>query len=333
MPLLDRWKRCVVNVEFRQPDGKIESSRSGTAIFIAYKDKPFLVTTFHLIKETETGSNKPIFKGLLFRVPLLSELKDDTKKKITTKNVYFDEKGRLCYQKTPNGIPYAHEGKEIAIPKFIPLSESVDPFDSAITISEKYDLVVISLRGRLSEICGKLFLKDLLFVEELLHLGYQPLTMEEIASEPSMEGADIFTVGYPNYISQVGKRCEMTERYEKYMSEDISLPCFTFGKVSMLSPHLPYFWGDLRVYPGNSGSPVIEDGKLIGIVSHEAVIENDEEFIKIPFAKVTKVDILPVMLEEQMKKDVVFADPKTLHKRFPGLFASPEEITKVTKET
>jgi CBS domain-containing protein len=34
---------------------------------------------------------------------------------------------------------------------------------------------------------------------------------------------------------------------------------------------LPFFWADMSIYPGNSGGPVVEDGKLVGVVSAQAV--------------------------------------------------------------
>lgn len=314
MTSLDRWKHCVVHIEFRPSEEDIEKARSGTAVFVKYKGKYFLVTAFHLVKDTETSSGKPIFNGTLFRVPLLTELEDEYKKELITKNVFF-EKGTLKYQKTPEGIPYLREGEDVPIPKFILLSESTDPTDSAITYSEEKDLAVISLRGRIHEGFGKLFYNDLLFVEELLHLGYQPLSEEEIGLEPSEEGADILTVGFPDHISHTGERADFAYRYGRYLSGDIVLPCFTFGRVSMTSPSLHFFWGDIRVYGGSSGSPIIEDGNLVGVVTHEAVMEMDGDFNKIPFAKATKVKYLPEMFEEQIRKDNVFLDPESIRRR------------------
>lgn len=334
MRSLGRWKRCVVNVEFGQFNSEAQHRQSGTAIFVKYKEKFFLITAAHLIIDTNIGSNKPIYHQLykeMFRVPQLTEFEDENKRKIMTKNLYFNEEGQIYIQKTRNGIPFQHEGKDIVSPKFIELSESSESEDSAVTISQENDLAVISLRGRLTEGILKVLMNEPIFVEELLLLDYLPITIDEIGTEPSREGADIFTVGYPAHISQVEKRDDIIGNYEKFFSVDITQPCFTFGKVSMLTPNLSYFWGDLRVYIGNSGCPVIEDEKLVGIVTHDAVIENNTKLNNVPFAKATKAKYIFNLLDEQLKKDAAFLDPATLHIRFPNIFASPEEKAKIEK--
>jgi hypothetical protein len=326
---LHRWKQCVVNLEFGRSGLKPEDRRSGTAFLVFYKARYFLVTAAHLLIDKEVNSDKPINQRLfkqMFRASLLDELNDEKKRKLVTKNLFFDDKGQLHYQKTPKGIPLPHEGEDIAASRGIQLSESIEKIDSAVTISPDLDIAVISLRVRLGELFDKMFMNELSFGEALLRLGYQPITVEEIGDEPTQEGADLFTVGFPADVSHVHKREDIRGKYDEYYSIDVVLPCFTFGKVSMNYPELQYFWGDLRVYPGNSGSPIIEDGKLVGIVSKEAVIEYDGDFIRIPFAKATKAKFLPNLLDEQIRKDDSFADPKTLHKRFPNFFASPKEL-------
>lgn len=330
--ILPRWKRCVVNVEFGRTDLKPEDRRSGTAIFVVYGGRYFLVTAAHLLIDPEIGSDKPVSQQIfrqMFRVSLLDELTDEKKRKLVTKNLFFDEKGQLRYQKTPKGIPLPHKGEEIAGSRGIELSESNETKDSAVTVSKEIDLAVISLRVRLGELFDKTFMNELSFGEALLHLGYQPVTIEEINEEPTQEGADIFTVGFPSTVSHVHKRGEIIGKYDEFYSSDVALPCFTFGKISTIYPDLHYFWGDLRVYPGNSGSPVVEDGKLVGIVSSEAVIEYEKDFLSIPVAKATKAKFLGHLLDEQIRKDDSFVDPKTLHTRFPNFFASPKEVSEV----
>jgi CBS domain-containing protein len=255
----------------------------------------------------------------MMRVPLFDELNDEWKKKVMTKNIRVED-GRLYWQRQYPGLPYTKKGEDVAAPKFIELSESTNPKDSAVTISVDNDLAVISLRMRLSELSGRIFMNESIFVEELLMLGYYPVTIDEIAQGPSYEGADIFTVGYPSGVSQVMTREEIKGKFEEYFSIDVTLPCFTFGKISMANESLPYFWADLRIYVGNSGCPVVENNKIVGIVTHGAVIEGDNEWFKIPFAKATKTKLLPDLLEEQLRKDEVFTDPETLPIRFPGRF-------------
>lgn len=328
MKPLERWKHCVVNVEFGQPNADPNDRRAGTAILISYKGKFFLGTAAHLVIDKKIGSDKPIFRRIfqqMLRVPSLMEMKDEEKRKMITKNLYYNEKGELFQQKTLNGAPYSHDGEDIVAPKFIQVSESVDEKYSAVTISIENDIAIISLRGRLGEIFTSTFWREPIFVGELLLLGYQPISIEEMGEEPSQEGAEIFSVGYPSHISQVNKRDEIIGKYEKFFSTDVTIPCFTFGRVSMTSAELPYFWGDLRVYIGNSGCPIIENGKVVGIVTHDAVIEENDKINNVPFAKATKAKFFLAMLDEQMQKDERFVNPSTLHELFPGIFAAPKK--------
>ncbi|MDD1701601.1 MAG: serine protease [Methanoregula sp.] len=322
----------MVNVEFGNYTENTENRKSGTAIFVFYKGRFFLITARHLLIDTTIGSDKPEYAQLytiLFRVPLLDELKDKQKLKIINKSIFYDENGVLNSEYIPDGSPAKRKGEDIAAPNSIELSESTDPKDCAVTTSKDIDLAVISLRIRLAEFISKIFpIPDLIFAEELVKLGYQPITVDEMGEEPSYEGTDIFTVGYPAYVSQIERRDEIINKYEKDFSTDITLPCFTFGKVSLLSQHISYFWGDLRVYSGNSGCPVIENEKLVGIVTHDAVIEETVGVNHVPFAKATKAKFIRNLLDEQMIKDDAFVDPNNLHTCYPEYFKSPDALQK-----
>ena len=83
----------------------------------------------------------------------------------------------------------------------------------------------------------------------------------------------------------------------------------------MLHKNLEYFWADMSIFGGNSGAPVIEADKLVGIVSALAttalaasVAEDDENFhvygrTPLPFGKMIKAHYIKALLEEQIKKD------------------------------
>jgi hypothetical protein len=336
MKSLDRWKHCVVNVEFGNIIDNTENRKSGTAIFVYYKERFFLITARHLLIDTKVGSDKPELDQIyyrLFRVPLLDELKDEEKLKIIKKSIFCDENGDLCYEYIFNENLAKREGEYIAAPNSIEVSESANIKDCPVTTSKDIDLAVISLRIRVSEFIHKIFpIPDPIFAEELVKLGYQPITVDDIGEEPSHEGAEIFTVGYPAHVSQIEKRDEIINRYENYFSTDITLPCFTFGRVSLLSQYISYFWGDLRIYSGNSGCPVFENEKLVGIVTHDAVIDEDIGVNHVPFAKATKAKYIQKLLDDQIIKDDAFVDPKNLHERFPEYFKSPEKLQKELEE-
>ncbi len=74
----------------------------------------------------------------------------------------------------------------------------------------------------------------------------------------------------------------------------------------MLHQALPFYWVDMSIYPGNSGGPVIEEDRLVGIVSEQPTIpvENAEQLqVRIPFAKIIKAEHIIGLLAQQEEKD------------------------------
>jgi len=138
------------------------------------------------------------------------------------------------------------------------------------------------------------------FAEELEMRGYEAVPSSIFADGPSGDGADIFTVGYPGAVAIVG-RSVLTPAERHWSSELISQPTFAFGRVAMTHDALQHFWCDLSVYAGASGSPVVENDQLVGIVTGQATAEaSSTEAIKLPFAKVVKAAELFPLLEHQI---------------------------------
>ncbi|VUS54388.1 hypothetical protein SB6412_02636 [Klebsiella pasteurii] len=157
------------------------------------------------------------------------------------------------------------------------------------------DLAIISLNRRNKD-----------FAERLMSLGYAPIPSDLIKDSPSLEGGDVFTVGYPGATSLLGQVIQHPSLAAN-SSSNMSLPVFSWGKVSMLHSNLPFYWCDMSIYPGNSGGPVIENGELVGIVSAQAVLPVDEIpqiRTRIPFAKIIKTGFVKQLLEEQEAKDL-----------------------------
>jgi hypothetical protein len=107
------------------------------------------------------------------------------------------------------------------------------------------DLAIISLDQR-----------DSAFADELVAYGYAPITLADIGEEPTAEGSDIYTVGFPSSTALIGQM-RLHPAVAHWRSSFFSLPTFSFGKVSMLHNALQFFWADMSIYPGNSGGPVI----------------------------------------------------------------------------
>ncbi|HUX79170.1 MAG TPA: serine protease [Alphaproteobacteria bacterium] len=156
------------------------------------------------------------------------------------------------------------------------------------------DLAIVSLDQR-----------DSRFGDELIRLGYDPIATEELGLEPSQEGAEVFTVGYPSSTALLGQT-NQPAALTQWSSSYFSLPSFSFGRVSMLHDELPFFWADMSIYPGNSGCPVIENNKIVGIVSSQPTIpvEESEKFrTRIPFGKIIKAKFIADLISIQEQKD------------------------------
>ena len=136
------------------------------------------------------------------------------------------------------------------------------------------------------------------FANELISKGYIPINFNKIGESPTAEGAEVFTVGYPTTTSILGElKLQPSEKY--WGSSFVSIPTFAFGKVSMLNNNLPFFWCDISIYPGNSGGPIVEDNKLVGVISAQPVIEKQ----RVLFAKIIKAKYVRDLLQIQIMKD------------------------------
>ncbi len=150
------------------------------------------------------------------------------------------------------------------------------------------------------------------FTTGLIQNGFVPVRVSDIADGPLTEGDPVFAVGYPKAVSLMGCR-ELPGTAANWASDAISLPAFSFGRVSLLHDRLWFFWADLSIYPGNSGGPVVDatTGKLVGIVSAQAESEvhlkggivtspageQVDPTAPIPFAQVTKSKYIRAVLD------------------------------------
>lgn len=156
------------------------------------------------------------------------------------------------------------------------------------------DLAVVSLDQRNSR-----------FADNLISIGHKPITLDDIDEGPSKEGTEVFTVGFPSSTALLGQ-IRQPPALTNWSSSYFSTPTFSFGRVSMLHDSIPFFWVDMSIYPGNSGGPVIEGNKLVGIVSGQPTIlveESEKLRTRIPFGKIIKTKFIADLLSIQEKKD------------------------------
>lgn len=156
------------------------------------------------------------------------------------------------------------------------------------------DLALISLDQR-----------DTRFADELIALGYVPVVSDDIADGPDAEGQEVFTIGFPSSTALLGQVSQHPASAH-WSSSHFSLPVSSFGRVSMLHNALPFFWADMSIFPGNSGGPVVANGRLVGVVSAQATLPIDgvpDVRTRIPFGRIIKTSFVRALLQMQEQKD------------------------------
>lgn len=322
---LDRWKEAVVHLECatdsvhfydrtRQWDelrerhqrgeitpgqlseGILASSRdirfNGTALFVRHADRRFLVTARHVLWDEFSAKR---------------ELKEEQDRaQGWPENMRQDLVARAVERSLTQifSIIFRVPTLDEVLPpssgrpnEFLMNLGAGTPWTVPYTFSDpELDLAVVSLEQR-----------DKRFAEELERQGYRAISSQEFSENPSSEGAEVFTVGFPRATAILGERA-LHPALAHWSSNAVCVPTFAFGKVSMLHPNLEFFWCDMSIYPGNSGGPVIEGDKLVGIVSAQPAIPIEGKALsgaatRIPFAKAIKAKHLVPVLNEQLKKD------------------------------
>jgi hypothetical protein len=72
--------------------------------------------------------------------------------------------------------------------------------------------------------------------------------------------------GFPADFFQVGKK-NLPPAVYNWQSDILSLPVVSEGTISDEMPTNSWFSGNIFVYHGNSGGPIVSNNKLIGLVS------------------------------------------------------------------
>lgn len=283
MVSLNEWKKSIIHLYCKNHKRDESNEKEGTGIIVKYNEFFYLVTSRHLIFDQNNNS----IYDLVIRIPTYDE--QITKESLLTG--FCDNSGNVFVgDSKPN---FECQEVKFSEPNFLTCLNAGPSDINAYTVSSEYDIAVISLN------------RDLTGFYQLIKDNYRPVTMDDISDEPSSEGSDIFSIGYPR-MSIILECSDLPEAILHWSSAKRTLPIFTFGKVAMLHPDLHYFWGDVRVYHGNSGGPIIEDNKIVGIVSQTGVEMDEDELIRLPFAKAIKMKYVNKIIFQQVKKDIEF---------------------------
>ena len=295
----------------------------GTALFLQEGERRYLVTAKHVLvdedgtrfEKEEFAERNALYKERLSRrVPpiptdILSAILAESDRNLVVDQERFNDTIYRIIFRVPSLDEY-ERGLVNYDTQFLWQLQigTSDSFMSSLS-EDVLDLAIISL-----DHWDRPGFQDRKFGDGLVASGYEPITLKDIQDEPSAEGVKVFTVGFPDDIAVIGEANNEDGR-DNWEARSISLPVFAFGRVSMLHKSLEYFWADLSVFQGNSGGPVVEGGKLVGIVSllargtssADVMLGDDEHRISVrtplPFARMIKSCHIKALLEEQIRKD------------------------------
>lgn len=279
-----------------------EKRYHGTAVFLRHEEKRYLITARHVLhdedrrrQEIEEAQRRALEAraegGVSDADSLLRSAEESTENQIYRVILRVPRKDEV--------LPGSSRETEL-LSNLQSETPEVDPYTFSI---RELDLAIISLDQQDDGVAHD-------FADALERSGYEPIHLSDISDGPSAEGAEVFTVGYPEATALVGQ-VRLAAEQAHSASSWVSLPNFTWGKVSMLHDELFYFWSDMSVFPGNSGGPVIEKDKLVGIVSaqsrvpvekHDGTLAGDF-WARIPSGLTIKSGYIKGLLEVQKEKD------------------------------
>jgi len=265
-----QWQKCVVNLEtegklfskyevaqkleqysqqgFTQPQldsiqqklTAITASHTGTAVYVKDGNRRYLITAKHVLLDSA-----------LTREKLYQQAHQLLKRGESIEAIY----SRISVR-TP--IDYARNNNinNRAVYNYDHVTSKLQPYVLLPDQSDN-DLAIISLQEKNYKLLDNILQQD----------GYQPIPIDKVLSGEDLDvGEDIYTIGFPENISVVGK-VDLPNSTQMYQLNQVVSPFTTFGKVSMSSSALNFFYAAVPISFGNSGGPVIKDGRLVGIVS------------------------------------------------------------------
>ena len=277
--------------------------RQGTAIFLKHESRHYLITARHLVYDKQTAERE--FNE---KVQGLSGSKAEFKRAVTA------ELKRIADYRMYNIIFRVPSLDDVLSGREMEHKNFLTQFTPHTFSVPELDLAVISLNQGYQH-----------FADLLLSSGHKPISLDNISDGPSGEAVEVYCVGYPGAMAILGRK-NTDAKVNRWSSSLFSLPSFAFGKVSMLHNALHFFYCDISIYPGNSGGPIVEGGKLVGLVSGQPIIPITEKsngklknaeslFSRIPFGKIIKASFVKKLLKIQINRDRKMQDKASELKR------------------
>ncbi len=268
---LDDWKKAVVNIETESSkypqhvtDSVLTSLKganlrqtyvdslkreyqssvlwTGTAIYAVYKGRTYLITARHVLFDPVSMDE------------LDHKIRHQQQSKLTKPEAIYP---RVSIRTPFEYFRRVNHCNDFSVLNYNYVPPGPKPYYFTMDSSVNDGIGIVSLQA------GGYRMMD-----TLLHLnGYEPIPLEKVCSYGAIEDTDpIVNISYPEVVSVV-KRVLFPSEIKMHQSGDVVVPFTMEGKITMYNPSLSYFYADITTSPGSSGSPIIKNGKLIGLVS------------------------------------------------------------------
>jgi hypothetical protein len=296
---IDKWQKAVIGLETRkfayenidsqktqktiQEGLKIVKQNIGSAIFLKVDSKRYLITARHVLVDEEMAYQ-------VLKYSPNSNMAQDIDKTIYM-NIF-----RIPLENELKGT----SANEPVLGELPLLGAPTYNQRRYVFSTPEIDLAIISLDGgcRFSH-----------FADLLERKGYVPITINDIDTTELTIGKDLYCLGFP--VLALERIQSLDANIEPYQSNLVLNIAATFGKISIPKIGTNFFIGDISIGPGNSGGPMISNGKLVGIVSRQSTtaVETDRnEAIlgtrtRMPYAISIKTSLIFPLLAEMVNKD------------------------------
>lgn len=259
----EKWIKAIINLDTRQSGGtqlsnlwkdlvskKIDSETyqirsqeihsnlnrfTGSALYFKYNGREYLLTARHVLEDT-SDEIREYGERVFNKFFLVDNYQDYLKNKGIS-----DHSPRTMVMNINAGTP------------------DMRPF----AFSKTSDIAIIGLNTRSTSNLRKT-LKD---------RNYIPIDFADIDTTCNIKpGNEIFSVGFTSDLFLLGKK-QISTAEMNWESELVTVPILSKGTVDILINETQ-FAGNIFVYTGNSGGPIIFNNKLVGIVTGGTYTEN-----------------------------------------------------------
>ncbi|TWR28614.1 serine protease [Mucilaginibacter achroorhodeus] len=220
---------------------------AGTAIFLKYNGRNMLVTAKHMLYKPQLTGNDP--DALLSTVGKIILVENIYKPNYTV-GVKIDGNNNMLMKRGSEKPFIMFSGMTNRFPLYMEYLES-----DKTGIKRDEDVAVVNLDD-------EMYCKGLLDV--LKKRGYTPIALNDIDENCNLiKGQEIETLGYTEKSSVVFQKENKNIFWEGYA---YVAPVFTRGTVAASTKSEKLIKGNIFVFHGNSGGPLVSNNKLVGIV-------------------------------------------------------------------